>query len=289
MSELEQEFELEMDEQSYSSNEQFSESEMEYEFEYDEDSPENEYEYGEDAPESEYEYEDDSGEGFDVPPWAKGQRFYELAQYEFESEYELDRALSGVLDDMEREYFLKNVAKGLKKFGKILDNPLVNIAAGAIPGVSAALNIAKEVSKINKHVPKRLKKRLGGLAKAGIKSLAPGAPRLASSFPKRLGLYPGATEQAARNAFQKIEDGIKRSFEYAAHYFGDHVADPEEADRLVNRAFEAGMAVMTQPQGASQPEKSFHSRSKEGVRTISLQERPGEEIRKIVIVIDKRR
>jgi len=312
MSELEQEFELEMDERSYSDTEQFPEAEMEYESEYDEDSTEGEYEYEEDAPESEYEYdedtseseyeyeedtpeseyeydedtteqeyeyEEDMGEGADMPPWAAGERFFELAQYEFESEYELDNALGGILEEMEREYFLKGLLK----------NPLVNIAAGFIPGGSTALGLAKGVSKISDQFPKNLKKKLGGLAKTGIRSLTPGATGMASRFAKRLGLHPETTEQAARNAFQKIENGIQRSFEYAAHYFGDHVADPEEADRLVHRAFEAGMQAMTQPTTITQPQKSFQKRGKDGVRTVSLQERPGEEIRKIVIVIDKRR
>ena len=43
------------------------------------------------------------------------EQFYELGQRQFESEFEVDRELSEVLDEMEREYFLGGLVKEFKK------------------------------------------------------------------------------------------------------------------------------------------------------------------------------
>ena len=102
LSELEREFELEMDDPV---GQPAEELEAEFEALFKEDRPEDEFEYGEDQ-EYESPYED-------VSEYAN--RFYELSQREFESEAEADDAVNALLTEMEQEYFFGTLKKAFRK------------------------------------------------------------------------------------------------------------------------------------------------------------------------------
>lgn len=311
MSELEREFELEMDDASYPGTDHELEAELEHlmaegdeEYEYEEDGAAGEYkyEYEEDGLQSGYEYEEDVEEGEssgqDFRPY--GERLFELSQREFESESEMDDALGGIFDDMEREYFFRKAASFLKSnpIAKSFINKAVDAAAGFIPGGRVALDAIRTMGK---PLLQGIRNNWSGAVKAGVNALAPGSLRMAGNFAGRLGLRPGNGALATREAFGRIAKGIQRSYEFAAEHFDGRAGDPLVASRLANRAFEAGALPLLgqrrnpyassptsaagKPNPYASPDKGAR---KAGVRTVRLQERPGEEIDKIVIVIDRR-
>ncbi|MCO6491912.1 MAG: hypothetical protein J5I98_26080 [Phaeodactylibacter sp.] len=312
MSELEREFELEMDDSSYPGTDHELEAELEHlmaegdgEYEYDEDSAAEEYEheYEEDEPQSEFEYDEDveEGESFgqDFRPY--GERLFELSLREFESESEMDDALGGIFDDMEREYFFSRAIGILKRnpIARSLVSKAVNAVAGSIPGGQVALDAIKTMGK---PLLQGIRNNWSGAVRAGAHALAPDAIRMAGNFAGRLGLQPGNGAAANREAFRRIAKGIQRSYEFAAGHFDHRSGDPLVASRLANRAFEAGVMPLlgqqrkpyasptASPAGKANPYASpgKSTPNPRSVRTVRLQERPGEEIGKIIIVINRR-
>lgn len=288
MSELEREFELEMDEQDNYGTDHEMEAMEEYEQEYSDEDDEYEYEYNEDDGdneyESEYEYEDF--------PMSYGERFFEIAQREFESEFEMDDALSQIMDDMEREYFFKKIGGLIKKGARFVNNnPMLkglidkglNAAAGFIPGGATALGAIKT---LGKPLLKGIQNNWQGALKTGVSALAPGAAGVANRFARRLGINANLPDEQNQEAFERLAQGIQRSYEFAAQNFGDHAGDPLVASRLANQAFEVG--VKSAMLAKSNNGQMSHQKAHKGVRTVRLQERPGEEIQKIVIVIDRK-
>ena len=139
LSQLEREFELEMDDDAA--------GELELEFESDEG------ELDEDRPAFEAEA-DDAADGF-------AERFYELSQGSYESEFELDQEVNRLVADMEQEFFFKGLGKRLRSAGKGLLKKALKHAAGKFP----ALNALKGVTQLARG---NLKGMLGSLAKAGL-------------------------------------------------------------------------------------------------------------------------
>ncbi|HMQ47770.1 MAG TPA: hypothetical protein PKA00_09995 [Saprospiraceae bacterium] len=284
MSELEREFELEMDTQEdYGTDHELEATEV-YDDAYEEGEFEYEYDENDNDFENEYEFEDF--------PMSYGERLFEIAQREFESEFEMDEALHQVMDDMEREYFFKKLGGLFKKGVRFVSkNPVLKgligkglkAAAGFVPGGTTALSAIKS---FGGPLLKGIQNNWQGALKAGVSALAPDAAGMANRFARRFGISANFPEQQNQEAFERLAQGIQRSYEFAAQHFGDHVGDPLVANRLANRAFEVGVksAMMTKPNnGQTPPFKAY-----KGVRTVRLQERPGEEIQKIVIVIDRK-
>ncbi len=296
MSELEREFELEMDNSNdYGTDHELGAIEA-HDQEYSEDYDENEYEFDEDYTDNEYEsaYEFETNEDF---PMTYGERLFEIAQREFEAEYEMDEALSQVMEDMEREYFFKN--KNLRNlfrkganlvnnnamFKNLVDKGL-SAAAGFIPGGTMALEAVKT---IGKPMLQGLHNNWQGAIKTGASALAPEAAGMANRFARRLGINANLPVQHNQEVFERMAQGIQRSYEFAAQHFGDQVGDPLVASRLANRAFELGIKSAIESRSNTNVSGSnAYRQSQSGVRTVRLQERPGEEIQKIVIVIDRK-
>lgn len=126
MSDIEKEFDIEMDK----TDERFFEDDPDQLFEtlMEDDEPEGRYEAGNYA-----------------------NRLYELSLKGFESEYEVDGQLSKILGEMEREFFFKSLKKKFKKTfksaTKMLKNPLVRslITTGlnvVAPGSGTVANTA---------------------------------------------------------------------------------------------------------------------------------------------------
>lgn len=293
MSELEREFELEMDAQDDYSTDHEMEDVGEYDQEYSEDYDENEYEYDEDYADSEYgEYEYEAYEDF---PVSYGERLFEIAQREFESEYEMDEALSQVMEDMEREYFFKKIGGLIKRGAKFVNNnPMLKglldkgltAAAGFVPGGNTALSAIKS---FGKPLLQGIQNNWQGALKAGASAMAPKAAGIANRFAKRIGINANFPAQQNQEVFERMAQGIQRSYEFAAQHFGDHVGDPLVASRMANKAFEVGiknaMDIKSNTNGA---DRNSYKKPQRGVRTVRLQERPGEEIQKIVIVIERK-
>lgn len=290
MSELEREYELEL----IGNSNDFSDEELELEFEYimdDEEELEFEFEFEQDSGdeenelEYEYEYEDSLGSG------TFGERLYELSQKEFESEYEMDEALNEIFDDMEREFFFKKLWKAGKNL--ISKNPLIknlagkalNLAAGFIPGGRVGLSALKT---FGKPLLKGIRQNWSNVAKAGISAVAPNAMKSVKGFASKLGIAPENAEESNQEAFEKIAEGIQRSYEFAADHFGDRAGDPIIAGRLANRAFEAGVMPVIQGRASAKNTPGKKQTNSKGRRVIHLREQPGEEIEKIIILIDKK-
>lgn len=116
MSDLEREFELDME--SEPPEEEAFETDLDEELEADLDEEYGEEEGPEDL-EQEFEVLAEALEQDEDPREREfAERFYELGQREFKSELEVDRALTGVLNEMEREYFFGRLVKGVKRLGK---------------------------------------------------------------------------------------------------------------------------------------------------------------------------
>jgi hypothetical protein len=111
ISDLERELELDME--SEPPDEEAFETDLDQELEAELDE-----EYGEEEGPEELDRELElMAEGLEQDPREMefAERFYELGQRQFESEFEVDRELAGVLDDMEREYFFGRLVKGVTR------------------------------------------------------------------------------------------------------------------------------------------------------------------------------
>jgi hypothetical protein len=207
LSELEQEFELEMEDDSAG----------ELEFEDDTagelDDPAGELELG------------DGVESF-------AERFYELGQGSYESEYELDEGVNELVTQMEHEFFFGSLKKRLKSAGKGLLKKGLKMAAGAIPGG----NVLKALTQLSRG---NLKGLLGSLAKAGLASAIPGGA-VALPALKALG-FEADDPDGNREAWTNYAEVSREAFEYLAENLNENADSPLEASRLATTAFQTAL------------------------------------------------
>lgn len=220
ISELEREFELEMD--SFEMNEEFesdNEFEMNEEFES---IGELEYEEGsEGEADDEYEFEA-------VSDYAE--RFYELSQRSYESVAELNEEVDGILNEMERDFFWKGAKDWLKKKGKGLLKKGLSYAAGQIPALKALQGLT-QLTRGN------LKGFLGSLANAGLAAAIPGGAAILPAL-KAIGFNPtegGGVEKEAWDNFIEVSREAYQNLAQNLHENADH---PLEASRLAQNAFQ---------------------------------------------------
>lgn len=210
LSQLEREFELEMDDD--------ASGELELEFETDEG------EVDEEAGSSAYEA-DEASEAF-------AERFYELSQNTYESEFELDDDVNRLVAEMEHEFFFKGLGRRLRRAGKGLLKKAVKAAAGSLP-IGKALQAATQLARGN------LKGMLGSLAKAGLASAIPGG---AVALPALKALGFEAEEPAAnREAWRNYGEVSREAFQYLAENLHEQADAPAEASRLAAAALQAGL------------------------------------------------
>ena len=216
MSELEREFELEMDEgEGEAGDKEYSEdSEVEEEIPSEDSEFELEFEKPEEESES---HLDDS---------SYSERFYEISQQEFESEFEYEVEIRRVIDDMEKEYFwnLKKLRRKAFKFAKNLPT-------------------FKALKGITQLARGDLKGMLGSLAKAGLPMALSAIPGGAAALPalKALGFEASQDEDASRKSWNNFVDLSRESFEFLASNIDQRAADPIVASRLASNALQAGM------------------------------------------------
>lgn len=261
MSELEQEFELEMDDlemdDSYETADDFEfetddDSEFEtddFEFEDVEDSEfgdeesESEYEF-ESEYESEYEdeYESDLAEEFEMLGADKAdyaERFFELSQREFESESEIDEAVNEILDDMQREYFsFGGLIKKAKGIGNVVKKgvALAKKAGINLPSLDALKSMLGPAADL-------LKGNLGSLIKPALKAALSAHPAGMAALPalKAIGFESSEDMGENREAWDNYVDVARESFEYLVSNAAPNVNQPIVASRLAANAFQAGL------------------------------------------------
>jgi hypothetical protein len=210
-SDLEQEFELEMED-----DQDVREAEsMDEEFE---------------APEEEL--DDRSDESSDY-----AERLYELSLREYESESEADSAVNEVLNEIEQDFFFKKLRKGWSKFKKGALGKLVNkglkLAGGQIPGLQALKGITSLARG-------DLKGMLGSLVKAGVSSAIPGGG-VALDALKTLGFKETEQPEDNRDAWENVVDVAREAYDHLASNMTERADDPLEATRLATDAFKAGL------------------------------------------------
>jgi uncharacterized protein YoxC len=199
-SDIEKEFEEDLKEE----EERLSPEETELEGEFDEELE------GEELPEKKT-----------LDPFAE--KFYELSSRTFKTETEIDTAVNGILNEIERGYFFKGLLKKTGKSGKAL----LKKGLRTFKGVSA-FQAAEGITQL---VRGNLKGTLSTLAKSGLKVRAGAAalPVLGT-----LGFESGETN---RDAWQNFVNVCKESFDYLAINLDENADDPLEANKLASEAF----------------------------------------------------
>lgn len=300
MSDLEQEFELDMGHTTDSIDEDLLERELDQLM----DGHHVEAEWGTEP--AAYEYDDHDHEMDDVdsgsheyefehtayfPESTYAERLYELGQREFENEYELQQELDGILDDMHREFLFGRLGGLLKKGVQFVkSNPVlkglvekgIGLAANAVaPGIGglAFQGLKTALGPLSEG----LKQRGKSLLAKGVQSLNGRASGIASGFMNRMGISPANSIKDNMSGLQNLVGAVRRSFEFAADNLHNEIDDPMAAERLATQAFEVGVNQSLSATGKK--DRFSREKAEHGTRVIRLREQPGEEIEKIVIVI----
>ena len=237
MSDLEREIELEMD------DELASDTELEgLDDEFETDDAEFEADDAEfEADDSEFEVDDGVG--------TFAQRLSELAQREYESEAELDGALSQVLGEMEGELFfgMGKLVRRIKKsplgramggrLGKFLKRRL-----GNIPGLNA-LGGLKGLTQLARG---NLRGALGNLAKAALPAVMSAFPGGAVALPalKALGFEANVEPEENREAWENFVEVAREAYVQLAENLTEQIDQPMEASRVAAAAFQQGLKAV---------------------------------------------
>jgi len=225
LSELEREFELEME------GDPSLESDSEFE-----DGLSTEFEAGLEADAAE-EFETDGASG----PYAE--RFYELSQRGYESEYEMEGDVSEIVNEMEQEFFFGGLGKRLRKAGRGLLKKGLRYAAGKVPALQALKGLT-QLARGN------LKGMLGSLAKAGLASAVPGGA-VALPALKALGFEASEDPEVNREAWQNYAEVSREAFEVLADSLHENADQPMEASRLASTAFQTALRNVQSRIGAT--------------------------------------
>ena len=229
LSELEGEYELEMDdsESEYETDSEYEYGDSEYEGLDSESDEEYESDY-EDSYESEYEYESQDGETSGY-----ADRFYELAQMEYESESELDQEVNGILNEMEQDFFWGAAKRFLKKRGPGLLGKLGKYALSKSP-LGQGFNVLSQVAKGN------LTGALKGLAKTAL-SAHPATAAAMPSTAALLGFEASEGPEASREAWNNYADVAREAYENLAATITPQAVNPAVASDLAKRALRTAM------------------------------------------------
>jgi len=268
ISDLEREFELDMESEPPAG--EAYKVDLDEEFEADLDDEEyGEKEEGPDDLDRELELMDEEL-GLDEDPRERefAEQFYELGQRQFESEFEVDRALTGILDDMEREYFLGGLVKRLKKSKLVrgLVNKGLRFAQQRFPALKAVTQLARG----------NLKGALLPLAKTALGAAVPGGS-VALSALRGLGFEAAEDDPRNRAGWQNYTRMAREAFETLADNVTMRVDEPRVASQLAASAFQQALG---QAQARAQAEPGL---ARAGVgsarhRVIQVRLRPGEKL-----------
>lgn len=265
LSELESEYELEMD------NTEFESGEDEFEDETGDDEYESTGDYESDD-ENEYEYEmsDSENSGY-------AERFYELSQMEFESESEMDGEVNGLLNEMEQDFFFKAARRFIKRRGPGILGKLGKFALSKLPAAHALKGLS-QLARGN------LKGSLLGLAKTALSS----HPAFAAAMPalKALGFESSESPETNREAWDNYVEVAREAYESLAENLNENSADPMVANEVARNALRKAMTTVKARAGQMpglSAGRRIASRPPRRKRVVYL--RPGE----YLVVVRKRR
>lgn len=267
MSELEREFEFEMDEPDERGPSGL-EAEFEAIFEFDEPAGEYEFEGGRDD-DREYEAPDDS-----VAAYAD--RFFELSQREFESESEADSAINGLLTEMEPEYFFGSLKKAFNRakgaVRQVARSPIGGLIKKGIAAAGGQLPVFQALKGITSLARGDLRGMLGQLAKSGLSAAFPGAGVVLPTAMKAMGFEAGVDPEENREAWNNFVMVSREAYENLANNLNERADDPVEASRLASLAFQQAV----QNASRTQPRNARAAGARSGRRVVYV--RPGDEL-----------
>lgn len=270
MSELEREFEFEMDEPGERGPGAL-EADFEALFEADEPAQEYAYEF-EGAPDEgdeEFEALDDS-----VSEYAE--RFFELSQREFESESEVDSAINGLLTEMEPEYFFGTIKKAFSKargaIRQVSRSPIGGLIRKGIAAAGGQIPAFAALKGITSLARGDLRGLLAQLAKSGLGAALPGAGVVLPTAMKAMGFEAGVDPEENREAWNTYVQVSREAYEHLANNLTERADDPLEASRLASAAFQQALRSTARPQ-----ERQPRSVGPRGGRRV-VYVRPGDEL-----------
>ncbi len=227
-----------------------SDIEREFEEEMKKESPEKirlpeeidlEKEYGEEAPQEK-----------ELDLYAK--KFYDLSGRSFKTEADLESAVNGVLNEIEKDHFFRGLPQKTKKAGKLL----LEKGLRTFKGVSAF----QAVVGITQLARENLKGTLGTLAKMGLKGGRAGAAVLPV-----LGALGFQAGEQNRDAWQNFASVCEESFDYLAVNLNEKADDPLEASKLASEAFNAALRKVKSESRAT-PKRKIGMAEKPGRRNM---------------------
>ena len=260
MSDLEREFELDLEAEPADEGE-FESGLDEEAFEAELDEEYGEEEVGDEA-DREFEFEQDE----DPRELEFTERFYELGQRQFEFEFEVDRALTGVLNDMEREYFLGGLVKklGRSRLVRGLVRKGLSFAQQRFPALKAVTQLARG----------NLKGMLLPLAKTALGAAVPGGP-VALGVLKGLGFETAEDAANNRAGWQNYTRMAREAYEQMADSVTMNVDQPRAASAIATNAFQQAVAAA---QARAQAGLGGEGARKAGRRVIWIRLKPGQRL-----------
>lgn len=277
-SELEREFELEMEgssddfEMEFEGAPEDQEYDPDLEFEQDEEQADD-LEVSFEQDDSEFEFEGDYG---DSRSGEFVERFLEISGRQFESSYEVDEAMGEVLDDIEREYFFGAIKRGLKKLSK---NKLLRSLARKgltmgvnrfFPGLKGALQLARG----------NVKGALLNFGKQALGSVVPGGGAMVDAV-SSLGLQSGGGANQERETWENYVNLSREAYEHLAENLTPRADQPAEAMRLANNAVQHAIASAQARTGTGR-RPGAPPRRRRG-RVLRLRVSPGERIKLMIV------
>lgn len=175
------------------------------------------------------------------------ERFFELSQREFESEADVDDAVNRLLGEMEREFFFKGLMKKVKGAGKKLLSKGISHLGKQLGSKFPAIQAITQLARGN------LKGALGGLAKTALTAGLAAVPGGAVALPalKALGFESGMDDpDAQREAWGRYVTLVREAYDDLATNLSSEADDPVEASRLASASFRAALS-RTQGRGGA--------------------------------------
>ena len=242
MSDLEKEFELEMEDVDEPSRETTNDLEKEFELEMED-------------------VDEPSREQMDPGVNDLAQKFFQLSQRQFESESEVDSALNGLLNEVERQFFFGGL---LKRARKGLMGKLVKFGGKFVKGLPAFQAI-KAVTQLARG---DLKGTLAALAKSGLAGAIPGGSAVLPAL-KSLGvLETSGDSESDIDSWRNYVDVAKEAYERLADNMNEYsVRNPLEANRQATQAFQSAVSRsrgMSNAAGRYPKRKSYRFRVRSG-------------------------
>ena len=193
------------------------------------------------------EYEEPLGE-IQTPTDNLAQKFFELSESNI-SDNEADSAINGLLNEVERQFFFgKLLKKGLGK-------KLFNIGKGFVKG----LPVFQGLKSISQLARGDLKGMLGSLAKTGLASVIPGG---SAALPILNTLGLSEISEDSENNLDRWKDFVRLSeisYEHLAQNLDlNSIKSPIAASKLASKSFQTAAAtIQNRNRGSSYPSRGL--------------------------------